>query len=90
MDIWVVGTSNHIFYKGFLNWNKIFKKNKAAIGKTPFFVIGRFSTHHSIFVALTLASDMAVLYENDALSILALSTKRRYSSFRFPENLFQS
>ena len=39
-------------------------------------------------------SKMAVLYGNDALSILALSTKKRFSSdlekgFRFPENLFQ-
>ena len=38
---------------------------------------------------------MAVLYGNDAFSILMRSTKKRYSSFfvkrfRFLENLFQS
>ena len=40
---------------------------------------------------------MAVLYENDAFSILVLSTKKRYLNpeffekvFRFPEILFQS
>ena len=30
---------------------------------------------------LTLASDIAVLYENDAFSILKLSNKKRYLSF---------
>ena len=51
-----------------------FPKNKVANGKTPFFVIGPFCTHH--FICLTLASDMAVLYGDGAFSILVLSTKR--------------
>ena len=34
----------------------------------------------TILFVLTLASGMAVLYENDAFSILVLSTKKRYSS----------
>ena len=38
---------------------------------------------------------MAILYGNDAFSILVLPTKKQYSSFLkkgfcFPENLFQS
>ena len=28
MDIWVVSTSNQIFFKMFLNWNKVLKKLK--------------------------------------------------------------
>ena len=56
-------------------------------------VIGPFCSYH-LFV-LTLASDMAVLYGNDALLVLVRSTKKRYpsflkQSFRFLENLFQS
>ena len=44
---------------------------------------------------LTLASDMPVLYGNDAFSVLVLSPKKRYSSFLrkvflFQKNLFQS
>ena len=49
----------------------------------------------TILFVITLTSDMAVLYGNNALMILVLPTKKRYSSFfgigfRFPENLFQS
>ena len=49
----------------------------------------------TILFVLALGSDMAVLYANDAFSILMRSTKKRYSqffeiSFRFLENLFQS
>ena len=43
---------------------------------------GPFCTHHFVLLfVLTMASDMAVLYGNDAFSILALSTIKRYSSF---------
>ena len=35
----------------------------------------------TILFVLTLASDMAVLYENNVISILVLSTKKGYSSF---------
>ena len=35
----------------------------------------------TIFIVLTLASDLTVLHENDAFSILVLSTKKRNSSF---------
>ena len=46
-------------------------------------------------VSLTLASDITVLYGNDAFSILLFSTKKQCSSFlkkgfHFPGNLFQS
>ena len=44
MDIWVVGTSNQLFLK--LKQN--FQKNNVVTGKTPFFMIGPFCTHHSI------------------------------------------
>ena len=56
-----------------------FRKNNVVTGKTPFFVLGLLCSHHSI--CLTLASDMGVLYDNDAFSILVLSTKKRHSSF---------
>ena len=48
VGIWVDGTSNKLFVRSSLNWNKIFKKNKVATGKTPFFLIGPFCSHHSI------------------------------------------
>ena len=55
-----------------------FQTNKVITGKNPFFVIGLFCT---ILFVLALASDMTVLYGNAALSILVLSTKKRYSNF---------
>ena len=48
MGIWAVGISNQIFVRGSLTEKKNFKKNKVVTGKTPLFVIGPFSTHHSI------------------------------------------
>ena len=49
----------------------------------------------TILFVLTLASDVAVLYGNDAFSILMLSTKKAIlqffeKGFRFPENLLES
>ena len=67
------------------------QKNIVVTGKTPFFMIGPFVL--TFLFVLTLASDMAVLYESDAFSILVLSTEKWYCSFFkkiFPENLFQS
>ena len=46
MDIWVVGTLNQLFIVLKLKQN--FQKNKKVIGKTSFFVIDPFCTHHSI------------------------------------------
>ena len=51
--------------------------------KTPFFLL-------TILFVLTLASDMTVLYGNDALSILVLSTKKQYSSFLKKVFIFQN
>ena len=59
-----------------------FQQNKVITGKTPFSVI--LCESHcvvTILFVLTLASDMAVLYGNDAFSILVRSTKKWYSSF---------
>ena len=70
-----------ILYKWLLKWIKIFEKNEAATGKTPFFAIGPFCTHHSICLNITLASDIAILYENDAFLILELWVKKRCSGF---------
>ena len=47
MDTWVAGTSNQLF-KEVLKLKQNFQKNKVVTGKAPFFVIGQFSTHHSI------------------------------------------
>ena len=44
MGIWVVGTSNHKVLK----LKQYFQKNKVVTGKSPFFVIGQFRSHHSI------------------------------------------
>ena len=42
MDIWVVGTSNHLFIKGSYTESKFPKKSKAVTGKTQFFVTIQF------------------------------------------------
>ena len=62
-DIWVVGTSN----QEVLELKKGFQKNKVVTDKTPFFMIGPFCTPH--YFSLTLTSDGAVLYGNDAFAI---------------------
>ena len=72
--------------KRFLHWNKILSLKKVVTGKPTFFVIDAICTHRSI---LALAFDMAVLYENDAVSILVLSTKKRYSSYLKKIFIFQ-
>ena len=86
MGIWVIGTSNQLFIR-VPRMKQNFQKNKVVTAKTPFFVIGPFCTHHSI--CLNMASDMAVLYGNDAFSISVLSTKKRYSSFLRKVFVFQ-
>ena len=74
MGLWVVGTSNQLF-----KMKQNFQKNKVVTGKTLFIVIGPFCSHHSF--VLTLDSDMAAFYGNDAFSILVPSTKKRYPVF---------
>ena len=69
MDIWVVGTTNQLL-RGSLIETK-FEKNKVVSGKTPFFLIVPFCTHHSICLNFFFFN-MAVLYENDAFSDLFL------------------
>ena len=75
MGIWVVGTSNQLLQE-VLELKQKSRKNKVVTGKTPFFLIGLFCTHHPI--CLKLAPDMAVLYRNYAFSILALSAKKQF------------
>ena len=58
---------------------QIFKKKKSSYRKTPLFVIGPFVV--AILFFLTLASVRADLNGNDVLSILVVSTKKRFSSF---------
>ena len=54
---------------------KNFQKIRWLLAKNPFFLIGSFCTPHSIFLCiLTLAFDRAVLYGNDTILILVLST----------------
>ena len=65
-------------YKRFLKLKQNFPKNKEVTNSVlcdeVHFVL-------TILFVLTLASGMAVLYGNDALSILVLSTKKLYSTF---------
>ena len=72
--------------KRFLNWNKILCLKKVVTGKPTFFVIDVFCAYRSI---LTMAFDMAVLYGNDAFSILVLSTKKWYYSYLKKIFIFQ-
>ena len=37
MDVWVTGTSNRLFRRGYYNQIKFFKKNNVISGKTSFF-----------------------------------------------------
>ena len=66
-------------YKRFLNWNKIFKRIKQQLAK----LLSLWKVHFvfTILFVLTLVSEIAVLNENNAFSILALSSKKQYSSF---------
>ena len=47
MGIWVASTSSQLIVRGSLTETK-FPKNKVVTGKTPFFAIGSFYSHHSI------------------------------------------
>ena len=49
MDIWVVVHQINSLEE-VLKLKQNFQKNKVITGKTPFFVIGPFCTHHSIFL----------------------------------------
>ena len=54
-------------------------------------MIGPFRSRHSITaIVLTLASDRAVLNRNDVFLILAVTTKKRYSSFLKKVFVFQN
>ena len=61
MDIWVVGTSRGS------KTETNFPKNKAVASKTPVFVIVHFVV--AILFVLTLASDRAVLNQNDVFNL---------------------
>ena len=47
MDIWVVVTSNQLFVRG-SKLEQNFQKNKVDTGKTLFFLVAPFVTHHCI------------------------------------------
>ena len=51
IDIWVVATSNQLCLRGSWSETKFSKRKKKKVtGKTPFFVIGPFCTHHSNYL----------------------------------------
>ena len=61
-----------IWFRSSFKVKQNFQKNKVVTGKTPFSVI--LCESHFVVIVLfvvTLASDMAVLYENDAFFILS-------------------
>ena len=74
-------------YTKFLNWNRIFKKIKQLLAKLRSLLQVHFVL--PILFALTLASDRAALYGNNAFSILVISTKKQYSSFQKRVWVFQ-
>ena len=74
-------------YKRFLTWNKMFKKLNQLQAKLRSLWQAHFVV--TILFVLALASDMAVLYENDTFSVFVLSTKKRYSSFSKKAFVFQ-
>ena len=48
MDVWVTGTSNQLFRRGYYNQIKFSKQKNVIRGKTSFFFIGPFYTPRSI------------------------------------------
>ena len=90
VQIWTFG--NRLFIRDYYSETIFSKKNKVVTGKTPFFVIGQFCSHHFIFL------NICFLYGSFVWKWCAFNlsaTKNGYSSFieksfRFPENLFQS
>ena len=87
MEIWVVGTSNQLFRRGFYTKRKFSKKIKQLSAK----FCSQCQVHSvlSILFVLTLASDKTVLYGNVAFSILVFSAKKEYSSFLKKVFVFQ-
>ena len=80
VDIWLAGTLNQFFMKGFYTQIKFSKKIKWLVVKL--FVIDPFCTICIPNLSLlTLAFDRAVLFGSFAFSIVVLSTKKRYSIF---------
>ena len=63
------------------------QKYEVVSGKSSFFLIDPFCTH--IQFVLTLAFDMALLYENVALLFVVIRTKKWYSSFLRKVLVFQ-
>ena len=66
----------------------MFQKNRVVTGKIPLFVIDN-SFEVAILFVLTLASNRAVLNENDVFSVLVVSTKNRISRFLKKVFVFQ-
>ena len=69
-------------YKRFLNWNKIFKKNKAFTDKTPFFVIGSFRTHHSVCLSTSFWYGSFVWEWWGVFNLIAFNHWKRFSFSR--------
>ena len=67
MDIWLVGTSNHVFLRGSYTETKI-SKNKVVTRKIRFYVIGQFCSPRSI--CLNRASERAAFYRLVTFKIL--------------------
>ena len=82
-------------YSNFLKKVFVFQKTSFKVKVLKMFKISsncHIKTCHFILTTLfvlTLASDMTVLYENDAFSVLVLSTKKRYSNFLKKVFVFQ-
>ena len=70
------------------SWNRTkFPKNKIVTGKTPFFVICPFCTHHSI--CLIIGFCLGSFVWKWCVSSFGLSIKKRYSSFLKKVFIFQ-
>ena len=72
-SVWGVGRFLLVMIAVLFIWSTLNNEIRTYIYKSPFVF--------TILFVLTLASDMAVLYGNDAFLIFGLSTKKRYSSF---------
>ena len=84
MCIWEIGTLNQLFIRG--SYTEIKFPRKWNSSKSGFFV-NSFCAPHSL--CLNIRMCRSVLYGNVALSIVVLSTKKRYSGFSEKVFVFQ-
>lgn len=92
MDIWIVGTLNKLFIKGFM-LKPIYQINKQVSGKTLLFVVGQFCTSRSICLSNGFRQKAGqfryfIVFSNIVPSTKILQSSFLKKDFLFLDNLF--